>query len=320
MTSNFKSQQHLDPLDSQHRREKKVRLVAILTAVMMLVEITVGYATGSMALLADGWHMATHVGALGLASVAYSFSRRYADHRSFVFGAGKINALSGFASAVALVIVALFMIAESLARVFRPEAIDFARSLPVAVVGLVVNGASVLLLHVDDSCDHDPHHDHVHDHNHRAAFMHVVADTLTSLLAIVALLAGKLWGLNWLDPVSAIVGGSVILKWGHDLSRHAGSELLDISPSPVLEAAVRQALETAAETRVVDLRIWSNGGHARSCVVTVACNCPQTSDFYRAKLAGFRFNHATIEVRPESKEAARLQDTARNHPHPQAHA
>ena len=274
------------------RKERGVRLVVLLTAVMMVVEIAVGYATNSMALLADGWHMATHVGALGLASLAYALSRRYAAHPAFGFGTGKVQALAGYTSAVALGLVAIAMISESCARLADPHAIDFARSLPVALIGLVVNVASVLLLHSHD--DHDEHHEH--DHNHRAAFMHVVADTLTSALAIVALLAGRFLGWSWLDAISGIVGGIVILRWGLGLSRAAAFDLLDIDPSSTLAEDIRAALEALDDVRVRDLHVWSLGGGKRSCVVTVITAQPREVDRYREQLARFRLAHLTIEV------------------------
>ena len=274
------------------RKERGVQLVVLLTAAMMVVEIAVGYTTNSMALLADGWHMATHVGALGLASGAYALSRRYAAHPAFAFGTGKVHALAGYTSAVALGFVALAMIAESCGRLIDAHAIDFARSLPVAVIGLVVNVASVLLLHV-----HDGHEEqHGHDHNHRAAFVHVVADTLTSGLAILALLAGRFLGWRWLDAVSGIVGGVVILKWGVGLSRGAAFELLDVDPSCTLAGDIQAALEALDDVRVRDLHVWSIGGGAKSCIVTVVTSQPSEVDRYRERLADFDLAHLTIEV------------------------
>jgi cation diffusion facilitator family transporter len=273
------------------RRERGVVLVVALTAIMMLVEISVGYASGSMALLADGWHMATHVGALGLASAAYAFSRRYAEHRAFVFGTGKLRALAGYTSAVALGLVAAFMVVESVLRLVRPQAIDFASSLPVAALGLAVNVVSVLVLHVHDDEEHDEH-----DHNHNAAFLHVLADTFTSALAICALLVGRFLEWTWLDPVSGIVGGVVILKWGADLVRHAALELLDVAPSPALEDEIRGALEAVDDVRVRDLHVWAIGGPAKSCVVTLVSATPREPAAYRAALARFGLAHLTIEV------------------------
>jgi cation diffusion facilitator family transporter len=272
------------------QRERGVQLVVLLTAAMMGIEILVGYATNSMALLADGWHMATHVGALGLASAAYWVSRRFAGHRAFAFGTGKVRALAGYTSAVALGLVALAMVVESVERLLLPHAIDFVSSLPVAVLGLVVNLVSVFLLHAHDDHDHD------HDHNHRAAFLHVVADTFTSVLAIAALLAGRFLGWSWLDAISGIVGGLVIFKWGAGLSRSAAFELLDVFPSPLLEDEIREVLEALDDVRVRDLHVWSLGGGAKSCVVTLVTAAPRDTRSYREALARFALAHLTIEV------------------------
>ncbi|NJM90870.1 MAG: CDF family Co(II)/Ni(II) efflux transporter DmeF [Myxococcales bacterium] len=277
----------------RRKRERGVLLVALLTAVMMGVEIVVGYATRSMALLADGWHMATHVGALGLASAAYWVSRRFAGHPAFAFGTGKVRALAGFTSAVALGLVAVAMVVESAHRLLQPHAIDFATSLPVAVLGLLVNLVSVFLLHTHD--DHD--HDHDHDHNHRAAFMHVVADAFTSALAIAALLAGQFFGWVWLDAVSGIAGGLVILKWGASLVRSTSCELLDVSFSRLLEDQIRGELEALDDVRVRDLHVWSLGGGAKSCVVTLATAAPRDVRRYREALSRFALAHLTVEVR-----------------------
>lgn len=270
-------------------------LVVVLTAVMMVIEIAVGYATHSMALLADGWHMATHVGALGLASAAYALSRRYASHRAFAFGTGKVRALAGYTSAIALGLVALLMVVESIERLRAPQPIDFVSSLPVAVLGLLVNLASVLLLHVHDDDDH--HHEHAeHDHNHRAAFLHVVADTFTSALAIAALLAGRFLQWTWLDSVTGIVGGLVILKWGVGLAHAAARELLDVSPSSALEDGIRRKLEALDDVRVHDLHVWPLGGAAMSCVITVVSARPRDAEAYREVLAEFALAHLTVEV------------------------
>lgn len=275
------------------RRERGVQLVVLLTAAMMGVEIVVGYATNSMALLADGWHMATHVGALGLASAAYWVSRRFAGHRAFAFGTGKVRGLAGYTSAVALGLVAVAMVVESVERLLHPHVIDFVSSLPVAVLGLIVNLVSVFLLHAHED-DHDDEHEH--DHNHRAAFMHVVADTFTSALAIAALLAGRFLGWSWLDAVSGVVGGLVILKWGAGLSRSAAFELLDVSPSSAVEDEIRGVLEALDDVRVRDLHVWSLGGGAKSCVVTLVTAAPQDTRCYREALARFALAHLTIEV------------------------
>jgi cation diffusion facilitator family transporter len=342
------------------KKERGVNRVVVLTAAMMCIEIVVGYATHSMALLADGWHMATHVGALGLASAAYWVSRRYASHRAFGFGTGKVRALAGFTSALALGIVAVAMVVESAEHLVHPHAIDFMKSLPVAIIGLVVNLASVALLHTrDDHQDHthpdkhEPgaeraqhydhhehshdhgcrrdhthhadeghpqthtsaherareyeqgghshdHHDHAHhghDHNHQAAFMHVVADALTSVLAIAALLAGRFLGWTWLDAVAGIVGGLVILKWGASLARTTSFELLDVSLSSSLEDKIRRELESHDGVHVMDLHLGSLGSNEKICIVTLAAKESRDVLYYHQALARFGIAHLTIEVR-----------------------
>jgi cation diffusion facilitator family transporter len=288
-----------------HARERGVLAVVILTAVMMVVEIVAGYATGSMALLADGWHMATHVGALGLASAAYALSRRFASHRAFAFGTGKVQTLAGFTSAVTLAMVALLMMIESVSRLVTPETIHYAASLPVAAVGLVVNVVSVALLHHKHDDDH-PHH---HDHNHQAALMHVVADAFTSVLAIGALLAGRYLGWVFLDPVIGIVGGVIIMKWGYDLSKRAAFELLDVDLGGELEVSIRETLEAFGDVRVADIHVWSLGRGLRSCVVTLCSDSPRDVHVYRAALRSFALAHLTVEVRPAGAPCDPLDST-----------
>lgn len=316
-------------------RERGIRRVVLLTAIMMIVEIGVGYATGSMALLADGWHMATHVGALGLASIAYTLSRRYASHRAFTFGTGKLHALAGYTSAIALGFVALSMIVESVLRWVHPAPIDYSSAIPVAVLGLAVNLVSVGLLHAPDATDGfekqhapslspghahahaSPGHAHAHaspghagalpaptDHNHRAAFFHVLADALTSVLAIGALLAGRHLGWNWLDAASGVVGGVIIVHWGLGLSRDAAQELLDVLPSSRLEEEIQEVLEALEDVAICDLHVWPLGGGSFSCLVTLSTSTPRDPDFYRQALAPFHFAHVTIEVRRKSDRTA----------------
>jgi cation diffusion facilitator family transporter len=284
----------------RQRRERGVLFVVFLTAVMMVAEIAAGYATNSMALLADGWHMATHVGALGIASAAYALARSYAGHRAFAFGTGKVHALAGYTSALALALAAVLMVIESVERLIEAQPIDFAHSLPVAVVGLVVNLISVALLH-----DHDEHEHARHDHNHRAAFLHVLSDTLTSALAIAALLVGRFVGWLWLDAISGIVGGLVVLRWGAGLCKSSAFELLDVNTNRTLEEKVRDALEAVDDVRVTDLHVWSIGQRARSCVVTVVSAQPREAREYRERLASLELAHLTIEV----------QRCASSHPH-----
>jgi cation diffusion facilitator family transporter len=290
------------------RRERGVRWVVALTAATMVAELVAGTVTGSMALLADGWHMATHVGALGLASAAYALSRRYATHRAFTFGTGKVGVLAGYTSALGLGAVAVAMAVESIARLLQPGQVDHATALPVAALGLVVNLASAALLHAhghadpghaehEDGHDHHDHdHDHDHDPNHRAAFLHVLADAFTSVLAIGALLAGQHLGWTWLDPVSGLVGGAVILQWATGLLRGTAAQLLDVAPSNGIEAEARAALESLGDVRVLDLHVWSQGG-VRCCVATLDTLTPRDLAHYHAPLQGLRIEHRTVEVR-----------------------
>lgn len=287
------------------KSEHRARWVVVLTGVMMVTELAVGYATRSMALTADGWHMATHAGALGLAAAAYWFARTRATDRSFSFGTGKVHALAGYTSAVALMLVALSMIVESVRRLASPEVIHFREALPVAIVGLIVNLASIKLLDHDDhdhdhDDDHDDDHDHAHaghDHNHRAAYMHVVADAFTSVLAIAALVAGRYLGWSSLDFMMGIVGGVVVLKWGYGLCRSSGAQLLDATASASAEAAIRAELERVDDIRVADLHLWEMGPNRRSCVVTLVTSRVRDTAFYRDRiLAASPLAHLTVEV------------------------
>jgi cation diffusion facilitator family transporter len=292
-----------------HARERGVRAVIALTATMMVVEIAVGYTTHSMALTADGWHMATHVAAFGMAALGYTISRRFATHEAFAFGTGKVHALAGYTSAIALAIASIVMMTGSISRLFDPERIDYASSLPVAVVGLAVNLLSIWLLHDhehdhDDADHHDAdhaqghhdHHDH-RDHNHRAAVLHVIADALTSSLAIVALLTGRWLGWRWLDPVSGLVGGLVILSWAFGLCRHASHELLDFRRGGNNEAAIRSTLEQLGDVLVRDLHVWSLGRGRLGCIVTLASPTPRRPAIYRALiLEKCPISHLTVEV------------------------
>jgi cation diffusion facilitator family transporter len=281
--------------------ESRTRWVVALTLAMMVAELAVGYATHSLALTADGWHMATHAGALGLSVLAYWFARSRAGSSAFTFGTGKVHALAGYTSAVTLALVALWMLVESVQRLLRPEPIAYAQALPVAVLGLVVNLVSVKLLHSDEH-HHEhgghQHEHHEHDHNLRAAYFHVLADAMTSLLAILALLGGRYFGWAFLDAVMGIVGGVVIARWSYGLCRGAAAQLLDVVPSTDLAKTVRERLESVfEETRVVDLHLWSLGPHARACIVSLAARSPEAPTAYREALAAVtHFEHLTIEV------------------------
>lgn len=276
------------------RGERRTRWVIALTAVVMLVEIIAGMAFGSMALLADGWHMATHVAAFGITLYAYAYARRHRDNPAYSFGTGKVSTLGGFASAVALAVVALFMALESVARLFDPQAIHFNEAIAVAVLGLLVNLVSAVLLH-DHHHDHD--HGHHHDHNLRAAYLHVLADALTSVLAIAALLAGKLYGWNWLDPVMGIVGALIIARWATGLLRESGAILLDGGVPATTRRAIRATIEADADNEVADLHVWPVSPHHLAAIVTVVTHHPQPPEHYRALLSDVAgLAHVTVEV------------------------
>jgi cation diffusion facilitator family transporter len=283
--------------------EARTRLVVGLTAVMMVLELLVGWWTNSLALLADGWHMGTHVGALGISALAYWYARTRAGQTEFAFGTGKVYALAGYTSAGLLIAVAVGVIIESVHRFVSPEAVRFAEAFPVAVLGLVVNLVSAWLLDVHD---HDHSHDHAHDHDHdhhhhdtnlKAAYLHVVADALTSVMAIGALLAGRYLGWTWIDPVVALVGALVILKWGLGLVRETARQLIDLDPSKKHREQVQAALESLEGTRVVDLHLWRVGPKQLVCMVSVASPKPSSLEAYReVVLKAVPVNHLTVEI------------------------
>jgi cation diffusion facilitator family transporter len=271
-------------------RERSARWVVGLTAGMMVGELAVGYWTRSLALTADGWHMATHAGALGLTAVAYWFARTRARDRSFCFGTGKVLALAGYTSAIVLMLVALTMVYQSVLRFVQPVDVRYREALPVAVVGLIVNLASIKLLG-----DHD---DHGGDHNHRAALMHIMADAFTSVLAIVSLALGIALGWRFLDPMMGLIGGAVVLKWGVGLCRSAGRQLLDATASHPLEAQIRQRLETLDDVRVADIHSWEVGPGRRACILSLVTSAPRDVEVYRHQvLADLPLAHLTIEIR-----------------------
>ena len=260
--------------------------VVALTAAMMVGEIIAGYLTGSMALLADGFHMATHAGALSVAAAAYAYAKRHARNPAFSFGTGKVGDLAGFASALVLALIALGIGVESALRLVEPVKVAFGEATIIAVVGLGVNIASALLLsgghhhhgHGHDHHDHDHHHGpgqgrahagHSADNNLRSAYVHVLADALTSVLAISALLAGRYLGWVWLDPVMGIVGGVVIARWSWSLMRDTAAILLDRTDAHVADE-VRELVEADGDARITDLHVWRVGPEAHAAIVSVA--------------------------------------------------
>jgi cation diffusion facilitator family transporter len=293
------------PLET--RTERQAWLVAALTGVTMLVEIAAGYAFNSMALLADGWHMASHMLAIGLTALAYLLARRYADDPRFAFGTWKIEVLAGFASSLLLLVVVAMLAFESLWRLWQPQVIAFDVALWVAVVGLLVNLLSAWLLR--DQHEHAHGHGHAHaDHDHsapiagkdlnrHAAFIHVLADALTSVAAIVALLGGMLFGWNWLDPLMGVIGALIIALWAKGLLIETATVLLDREMDSPVVARVRSALAQEADTELADLHLWRVGRAQYACIVSVVTHGDSSAERYKARLAGIgELVHVTIEV------------------------
>ncbi len=297
----LESWQHEHAFLGQHhgQHERRTWLVVALTAGMMVAEIVGGTVFGSMALLADGWHMATHASALVIAALAYSFARRSAHDPRFSFGTGKIGELAGFSSAIILAMIALFIAYESVVRILNPIAIAYGEALVIAAIGLSVNVLSAWLLRGDDHHAHhhgEDGHAHHHDHNIRAAYIHVLADALTSILAIGGLLAAWRFGWVWIDPLIGIVGAGVILAWAANLIRGSGSVLLDTVPNPKLLARLREHLEVGGD-RVSDLHLWRIGPGHVAVIASIVSDQPQAPDTYKARLAGIDgLSHVTIEV------------------------
>lgn len=282
--------------------EKRTQYVLILTAITMVVEIIAGSIYGSMALLADGWHMSTHVAAFLIAIFAYRYARKHANDPAFAFGTGKVNVLGGFASAIALAIVALVMLVESLHRIITPQTIHFNEAIVVACIGLLVNVVSALLLKDDHNHTHHHehgHHDshHHHDHNLRAAYLHVLADALTSMLAIIALVCGKLMGWNWLDPIMGIVGAIIITRWSYGLLKQSSPILLDASIAEDYQRDIKDAIENDADNRVSDIHIWKVGANHYAAIIALVTHQPNATQHYKNLLRDFhKLSHITIEV------------------------
>lgn len=279
------------------RNARRTLFVVGLTALTMVVEIVFGWLTGSMALLADGFHMATHAGALAVAAAAYSYARKHQRNPRYTFGTGKIGDLSGFASALLLAVTALFIGVESVLRFFDPVQVRFGEATLVAMIGLIVNLASAMLLGHDHSHDH-AHDDHDHsshghaDNNLRAAYVHVLTDALTSVLAIVALLAGRYMGWWWLDPAVGILGAIVIARWAWGLMKDTAAILLDTA-EPALMSRVRQLAEAEGGT-IRDLHVWRIGPHAHAAIISLAPGAD--AEMVRQRVRALpRMEHVTVE-------------------------
>jgi len=286
--------------------ERNTRRVIVLTLSMMIIEITAGYLFGSMALLADGWHMGTHAVALGITALSYYYARRHSDNPSYSFGTGKVGVLGGFASAVVLAVIALLMGVESIQRLISPQPIRFNEAIAVAFIGLAVNVISALLLQEK----HDHSHEHrrgssknFHDHNLRAAYLHVLADALTSVLAIIALFTGKALGWIWMDPIMGIVGAVIISRWSYGLLVDAGKVLLDRDVNPEAVEEIRSIIEADSDNRVSDLHVWRVGAQHLSAIVSIVTHFPKTPDHYKKLLTDYdEITHVTVEVNPCDSE------------------
>jgi cation diffusion facilitator family transporter len=312
---------HVFGQDEVRSGEKRTLIVVAITGAMMIVEVLVGIFFGSMALLADGIHMGSHMVGLLITLIAYIYARKYAHDKSFSFGTGKVNSLAGYTSAILLVLFALLMGWESVKRFFNPVEIQFNVAIAVAFIGLVVNGASMLILgekghshdhgegHDHDHHDHDhaehDHHDHGDhanhgldsDHNLKAAYLHVLTDALTSVFAIFALLAAKYFGWIWADPLMGVVGAILVARWSFGLIRSASAVLLDRQPSTAVRERVAGIIESYKDTRVADLHLWSIGPGIYSADVAVVTKYPASPDKYKTLIPmDTGVVHATVEV------------------------
>lgn len=290
-------------LGSAHEENAKRTLwVVALTVVMMVGEIVAGYITGSMALLADGFHMATHAGALGIAAAAYSYAKRHASSSRYSFGTGKVGDLGGFASALILGMVSLAIAVESVMRLLQPTEVQFGTATLIAIVGLIVNIVSALLLGHGHSHGHDDHHGHGHGHGHgdnnlKSAYVHVIADALTSVLAIAALLAGRYLGWVWLDPVMGIVGAMVIARWAWSLMGVTSAVLLDQTDEHVADE-IRELVEKPGDATITDLHVWRVGPEAHAAIVSVLGESTLNAESIRERLKPVHeVSHLTVEFR-----------------------
>jgi cation diffusion facilitator family transporter len=279
--------------------EARTKQVLIITAITMVAEIIAGSVFGSMALLADGWHMGTHAGAFAITIFAYHYSRKHSDNSDFTFGTGKVSVLGGYSSAIALAVIALFIGAESVQRLIAPHEIRFNEAIAVAVLGLIVNLFCAFLLHGNHTHRHEHGDDHVHhhDHNLRGAYLHVLADALTSVLAIFALTFGKIFGWLWLDPLMGIVGALVITRWAYGLLKDTSSILLDRNIEKGQIELIRQRVEADSDNRVSDLHVWKVGPVDYAAVISIVTHYPQPTEHYKELLKEFReLSHLTVEV------------------------
>lgn len=300
-SKNLKEIQHNHTFGQDKKRPGEARtfIVIGITAAMMVIEITAGVLYGSMALLADGLHMASHAAALSINAFAYVYARKNANNPEFSFGTGKVNALGGFSGAILLAVFALLMIWESGNRLIDPVEISFNQAIIVAIVGLVVNGASALILGVKEEDHQHGGHKQAHksDQNLKSAYLHVITDALTSVLAIVALLTAKYFGYVWMDPLMGIVGAFLITRWSIGLLRSTSDILLDKQASQILQDKIKQQIERDGESKVADLHVWSIGPNIHAAIISVVTQQALTSADYKARLTkDLGLEHVSIEV------------------------
>ena len=294
----FWQHSHAAGQDIKRPGEQRTRIVIAITGMMMVVEIVAGILFGSMALLADGLHMASHAAALSINAFAYIYARRHAHDMSFSFGTGKVNALGGFSGAILLAMFALLMTWESFHRLVNPVDIIFNQAIWVAILGLVVNGVSVAILKSGNhSHEHGNHHNHHEDHNLKSAYLHVMADALTSILAIFALLTAKYFGLIWMDPAMGIVGAILVARWSLGLLRTTSGVLLDRQGPECIRHEIRDRIQVDKDSQVADLHLWSIGPDIYAAVITVVAHEPSTVDQYKARFQkNLNLAHISIEV------------------------
>jgi len=307
-SNNLKEIQHDHTFGQDKKRPGEARtfIVIAVTAMMMVIEITAGVLYGSMALLADGLHMASHAAALTINAFAYVYARKNANNPEFSFGTGKVNALGGFSGAILLGVFAIFMVWESGNRLIDPVEISFNQAIIVAIVGLVVNGASALILGVkEEDHQHGGHKlAHKSDQNLKSAYLHVITDALTSVLAIVALLTAKYFGYVWMDPIMGIVGAILITRWSIGLLRSTSDILLDKQASKEMQDKIIQIIESDGESKVADLHVWSIGPDIYSALISIVSNSATTPAEYKARMPGeLGLNHVSIEVLPRDEKA-----------------
>ena len=301
--------QSVDPWRHSHsfgqerfqQAEKYTWLVILITTVTMIIEIAAGLIFGSMALLADGLHMGSHSLALVIAAIAYYFTRKHAHDARYSFGTGKINSLGGYTSAVLLVIFALLMAGESVKRLISPVSIKFDQAILVAVVGLIVNVVSIFILsrprHDGNEASHHHNHDHHSDHNLKAAYLHVLADALTSVFAIFALLVGKFFGLIWMDPLMGIVGAFMVSRWAVGLIRETSNVLLDKQAPIEIQNEIKTIIENNGHDKIADLHVWSIGTNHYAVNLSIVSDDPQPPEYYKKMLAeNHSLAHITIET------------------------